>query len=152
MKYLSIVVLLLSVTFSYGQTSTELVGAAGQSNSNADIILDWSVGEVAIQSYGTPELRITEGFHQPRYSVISLNDEIEPSYLEIYPNPATEVLIISNKSNYELIKSEIYNNTGQLLSSYRENRIDLSTLLSGHYIIRAYLDNGETISYKIIKL
>ena len=70
----------------------------------------------------------------------------------IYPNPATDVVHYSAKTN--LVGFEIYNLAGQKLKSGKqlpkEGEIDVKTLMPGNYILRLiFADRTET--HKLIK-
>ncbi len=62
----------------------------------------------------------------------------------VYPNPASQIVQIANSNG--LIPNEVlvYSIEGQLLlqSSFNNNTIDVSTLASGLYILKAQFDKG----------
>jgi hypothetical protein len=68
----------------------------------------------------------------------------------IYPNPVKDILHF--KTEKDIFKLEILDLTGRLLSSdsISENKIDLSELIKGNYILKIYTENG-IMNYKIIK-
>ncbi|MEC3906155.1 T9SS type A sorting domain-containing protein [Tamlana sp. 2201CG12-4] len=68
----------------------------------------------------------------------------------VYPNPTTGILNI--KSNFQVLKLEVFNNTGQIvLSNSNKTQINTSTLGSGLYFIQIEDINGVTEIKKIIK-
>lgn len=69
----------------------------------------------------------------------------------IYPNPAKDVLNITNADKVESI--EIYNMVGQKLLSektIKENKLDVSKLTNGTYILKL-VKNGKEESIKFVK-
>jgi hypothetical protein len=74
------------------------------------------------------------------------------NYVSIYPNPASNILFIENKSSKE-INYIIYNSYGEKekygISSIANIEIDLSALSSGIYYIQCILNN-KSITKKII--
>ncbi len=74
------------------------------------------------------------------------------NYVSIYPNPASNILFIENKSSKE-INYIIYNSYGEKekygISSIANIEIDLSTLSSGIYYIQCIL-NKKSITKKIL--
>jgi hypothetical protein len=72
------------------------------------------------------------------------------SGIQIYPNPATDVLNISKVS--EKAKFEIHNVVGQLVKAgdITNNQVRVAELLKGNYII-TIKDNGVTENIKFIK-
>ena len=70
--------------------------------------------------------------------------------IDVYPNPVKDFL--NFKTEYNIFKIEIYDIAGRKLSSnsVHENKIDLSDLKTGNYILKLYTENG-IINTKIIK-
>lgn len=75
-------------------------------------------------------------------STVDVEEEVENMY-SIYPNPVTDYLSIDGISFDEAI---IYNNLGQIVLKSNNNRIDVSSLESGIYLLK--LDNS--ISRRIV--
>lgn len=81
-------------------------------------------------------------------------ETIEMADLMIYPNPATEKVVISSSEMFTGI--QVYTLSGQkikefapLLSAQKE--IGLNNLLPGIYILKVNFKNGEQNTYKVIK-
>lgn len=70
--------------------------------------------------------------------------------ISIYPNPVKDILYI--QSNIKVLKFEIYDISGRKLSSnsVSNDKIDLSDLKTGNYILKLYTEN-RTINSKIVK-
>ena len=81
---------------------------------------------------------------------LSVNDSAQTQTLQVYPNPASDVLNIT-KVNSNAIYS-IYNTTGQIVSKGKitDNKVQVSNLTKGIYII-SIDNNGETTKVKFIK-
>lgn len=80
--------------------------------------------------------------------ISSINEPIEQSFI-IFPNPTRDFIEI--KGNDNPLNYSITTSTGKIITNFNklnENRIDISLLPSGMYVLT--FDNGET--YKIIKL
>lgn len=88
---------------------------------------------------------------------VDLAETIEERYsvpLHIYPNPAKEFITLKTEIQQpELIK--IYHSSGKLVREiddyHRGNRIDISKLQKGLYIIQLYSDNESRIEKLIIE-
>jgi len=77
-------------------------------------------------------------------------EDIVANQLKIYPNPNKSNIYI--KSELPIKKVEIYSLTGALLlfdNNFSE-KISVSSLLKGTYLVKVYTDNGITVS-KIVK-
>lgn len=84
--------------------------------------------------------------------VLAVSDIDKKNEITIYPNPVKDVINIksneSGDSNYK-----IYNSAGQSLANGKsaENKIDVSKLPTGNYIIELTNKKGEKSSQKFIK-
>lgn len=76
---------------------------------------------------------------QPNVSTINLDD----SEINVYPNPASNVLNISSKSTLENI--EIFSLTGNKVISSINNKIDISSLKEGMYTVNITSAEGNTV-------
>ncbi|MEZ0006461.1 hypothetical protein ABH942_001831 [Flavobacterium sp. 28YEA47A] len=69
------------------------------------------------------------------------------SRFTIFPNPAKDILTITNKEELQMKSVAIYNMMGQpvmMLSNNNDNSIvfDISNLASGNYVVKIYSDEG----------
>ena len=62
-------------------------------------------------------------------------DEVEATSLSIYPNPASDFIMISGEMIGEYV--EIYDVTGHIVMTSTDTKINVSDLASGLYIVRA---------------
>ncbi len=78
---------------------------------------------------------------------LSVND-IQNKKFQIYPNPTSSVINLSQN----LSEIKIFNTTGQILKSIeKSNKIDVSKLPNGIYILNGVTDSGEKMTTKFIK-
>ena len=75
-------------------------------------------------------------------------DELVQSKIRIYPNPAKDFIIIS--SDEKLKSAAIYDNLGRLIKMENSDKLDISGLAKGSYLIKIKTKSGETIQ-KLIK-
>lgn len=93
------------------------------------IILD-DVKIIQNTSLGTSETKTTEQF-------------------EIYPNPATDYLYFKSKS--KILNAEVYDLSGRKMTSQlSDNKVDVSNLQKGNYMIKLHTKEGE-VTQKFIK-
>ena len=108
--------LLLLLSFPmlvFGQvTSPSLISSSGDSYSNSNVNMDFSVGEVVIETHQNNEV-LTQGFHQEILSVHTGVSELNVG-TKGYPNPTTSELIVELESN---VNGEIliYDINGKLM-------------------------------------
>jgi hypothetical protein len=73
----------------------------------------------------------------------------------IYPNPAGDFITVSNESDITVV--QIYSTSGVLLleknlQTHSDNRIDVSTLGSGLFLVKVYFENEPTQRVKLIRV
>lgn len=71
--------------------------------------------------------------------------------ITFYPNPAQEQ--INFKTATAIQSVEIYNLAGQKVASQKvvDGSVNINQLPSGTYIVKAFTENGETSSFKVVK-
>jgi len=71
----------------------------------------------------------------------------------VYPNPAQNELNITSKDFYNINKIEIFNSLGKRLISFSNyhNKIDISNLSTGLYLVNTYFIDGSIITKKLMK-
>ena len=77
----------------------------------------------------------------------------ELAKINIYPNPANDYIIIKN-NEYSDYSIKIYDILGNLLNERAiktDERIDISSFLSGIYLIQLYISNFQFINLKFVK-
>lgn len=82
---------------------------------------------------------------------LSTSEASSNNDLGFYPNPVTNILYF--KGNEKIEKAEIYNMVGQKVKSFNpmDHQINVSSLLSGDYILQYSVKGGKLQNYKFIK-
>lgn len=68
--------------------------------------------------------------------------------IDIYPNPTSEIINI--KSPFKILKTEVYNITGQLQDICYMNTLNISKYPTGIYILKVYTDKNVS-TFKVLK-
>jgi len=89
---LIITYLLISAKISFGQL--ELVSIGGDALRSDNISLSFSLGEIAVETFDLNNLKVTQGFQQPDYLILSTED-VHQVDLSVYPNPTEGDLFIT---------------------------------------------------------
>jgi len=160
-KFLLLSVVCFFAILVNGQSiSSSVVASAGGYSEAGGLSLSWTLGELAVETFTTPDLVLTQGFQQGYYEIVGIDELSDKNFkVNIYPNPAVEFIYIQvenkeiNKVSIELysmdgklVTNEIFDNNG---TSYEFN---LSKHSSSQYILKITdLNGGNTQSYKIIK-
>ena len=144
------------VLFSLFATLTvsaqEVVSTQGDSYSNASGNIDFTIGEVIINTGTDGSNDLTQGFHQTNWNFVGLEDH-SPNYeATIFPNPTSEVLNIRT-SAFENVTYSLYDAQGKLVMqdilSAEQTPIQVSQLAPGSYSLTL---NNQTQNLKTFKL
>jgi hypothetical protein len=144
------------VLFSFLATGSvlaqEVVSTQGDSYSNASGSIDFTLGEVIIDTGTDGSNDITQGFHQTNWNFVGVED-FAPNYEAIiFPNPTSEVLNIRT-SSFENVTYTLYDAQGKLVMqdilSAEQTPIQVSQLAPGSYSLTL---NNETQNLKTFKL
>lgn len=90
----------------------------------------------------------------PPINILNTNEYLSNSF-NLYPNPATTVVTITNNANKQLQQIRVYDVTGKLISSYTYNneteiQLNVENLASGTYMLHLETVEGTAIK-KFIK-
>lgn len=137
---------------------SDVIATTGESFVKSQGSLDWTLGEIMIETYSKPIGFLTQGFQQPTKVTITGIDEERENILA-YPNPARDELKvkISKPGSYSVC---LYNLQGQIL--IRENVdvgstplvlvMDIEQMKAAVYILRiANILSGASQIQKIEK-
>ena len=151
-------------TQAQGQSLSTL-SPAGSSAAGNTLTLDWTLGELAVQTLSTSNGILTEGFHQPSLVVetnlISPVDETLTSFhIQVAPNPVRSELNIRLESEQEgeaII--DLWNLQGQHLKRIRTDlaggnwKLDMKPYPSGIYQLTFRNKKGSLIqTFKVSKI
>ena len=143
---------LFSFFASLAVTAQEVVGTQGDSYSNASANIDFTIGEVIINTGTDGTNDLTQGFHQTNWNFLGVED-FAPNYeASIFPNPTSDVLNIRT-SSFENVTYTLYDAQGKLVMqnilSAEQTPIQVSQLDPGSYSLTL---NNETQNLKTFKL
>ena len=131
--------------------SPQVVATAGNYSSNGGYSVSWTIGEPVIATAVNGGTTLTQGFQQPTYNVLSLtNGKIEGFTVNVYPNPATDFVIIDWKTeDQNMLFISLYDATGRMIStqSYSASQekvsLNLSQLASAQYFLEIRNKNNS---------
>jgi len=93
---------------------------------------------------------VTNNYTTTVQNTLGLQENEIINNISVYPNPVKNILNFKTEDN--ISKVEVYDIAGRILSSnsVSENKIDLSNLKTGNYILKLYTEKG-IMNTKIIK-
>ena len=140
--------------------SPTVIASAGASGTSATCIIDWTLGEIAIETFTQTSTILTQGFQQNFLSNPTAIEIAEKSEFSFYPNPAKDCIYLNLKQAHnENVNVEIFNIKGtkvwsSILESAKDlEKIDINSLPSGMYMLRISSRQGKILkTNKFIKL
>ena len=152
MKKSTIVLFSLFATLTV--SAQEVVATQGDSYSNGSANIDFTIGEVVINTGTDGTNDLTQGFHQTNWNFVGLEDHAPIYEAIIFPNPTSEVLNIRT-SSFENVTYTLYDAMGKLVLqdklSAEQTPIQVSQLAPGSYSLT--LNNGiqNLKTFKLVK-
>jgi hypothetical protein len=144
-----------------------VVASEGGIDSNNDISLEWTLGEIAVATLYSKTTMITEGFHQPSLTVSdyyeTYNSKVPHqsiSKIKVVPNPVKSIVNIQMEFSEEsALNISLINLAGtQLLEKLNQNpkdsfELNLSGFPSGIYLLRFTDQEGRVVqTFKLSKI
>lgn len=156
-KNLIILVLAVSYFSAIAQNyNLQLVSSAGDSYQNENFLIDWSVGEIAIETFQSESLILTQGFHQGSLEISTLINHSDLNIsMKVYPNPTSSYIYLTTEATNEKLQVIITSLIGTTIFSGEINnsnwKFDFSNYASGTYILLISSNKQTLKSFKIIK-
>lgn len=138
-------------------SSQEVISSQGDSYTNESANIDFTIGEVIIDTGTDGTNYITQGFHQTNWSFLGVED-FDPNYEAIiFPNPTEDVLNIRT-SAFENVTYSLYDAQGKLVIqdklSSEQTPIQVSQLAPGSYslTLNKQMRENQDLPLKTFKL
>ncbi|MBK9330427.1 MAG: T9SS type A sorting domain-containing protein [Sphingobacteriales bacterium] len=154
---LLIIIILLQIRILNAQTA---FSTSGKSLSNAQVLIDNTIGEPITFTVQNATIRLTQGFQQNNYNIPTgiITAQLDVS-INVFPNPTSDKLQIQLSKHYNSnLHLNLYDINGQLIwyskmgNDVEMQNIDVSKLASGTYILQLTDETKGLINtYKIEK-
>jgi len=157
MKIHTIVIFLL--LYATTISAQEVVSTQGDSYSNANGSIDFTVGEAIINTGTDGSNDLTQGFHQTNWNFLGVEDNAPNYEASIFPNPTSDVLNIKT-SSFENVTYTLYDAQGKLvlqsILAAEVTPIQVSHLAPGAYSLQLTFEEGKksaskSKTFKLIK-
>ena len=144
----SILFICFSFLISESQTIDPYhISFTGNSISNGNYTLDYSLGEILIETLSDSSFYCTQGLLQPNYNSLIGIEEITDKSVTVYPNPTSDKITIKSPLK---IKTIIFNPLGEIVGKYNSEIISLFNFPKGIYYIKIYDFKNELVKTKTI--
>ena len=145
---------LLALSSALQITAQEVIATQGDSYSNTNANIDFTIGEVIIDTGSDGNNYITQGFHQSNWNFTGLEDYAPNYEVSIFPNPTSEILNIRT-SVFENVTYTLYDAQGKLIIqnilSTEQTPIQVGQLTTGKYSLILSSKNQKLKTFKLIK-
>lgn len=143
---------LFSLVATLSVSAQEVIATQGTSYSNANGSIDFTIGEVVINTGTNGTNDLTQGFHQTNWNFLGVDDHAPAYSASIFPNPTADVLNIKT-STFENVTYTLYDAQGKLVLQDKISS-ELTALQVGHLAPGSYsiVLNSETQNLKTFKL
>ncbi len=135
-------------------TAQEVVSTQGDSYSTANGNIDFTIGEVIINTATDGTNTLTQGFHQTNWNFVGLEDHSPGYEVTIFPNPSSDVLNVQ-AAMFENVSYSLYDAQGKLvlqnLLSAELTPINVNDLPVGSYSLTLATEANILKTFKLIK-
>ncbi len=150
-------IVMFSLLYATTISAQEVVSTQGDSYSNANGSIDFTVGEAIINTGTDGTNDLTQGFHQTNWNFLGVEDNAPNYEASIFPNPTSDVLNIKT-SSFENVTYTLYDAQGKLvlqsILAAEVTPIQVSHLAPGAYSLQLTFEEGKksTSKSKMFKL
>ena len=140
-------------------SAQEVVSTQGDSYSNSNAGIDFTIGEVIINTGTDGSHDLTQGFHQTNWNFLGVEDFAPDYEASIFPNPTSDVLNIKT-SSFENVTYTLYDAQGKLvlqnILAAEVTPIQVRHLAPGSYSLQLTFEEGKksaskSKTFKLIK-
>jgi hypothetical protein len=140
-------ILLFAAFFAtFTAAAQEVISSQGETYSNVNGSIDFTVGEVIINTGTDGTNELTQGFHQTNWNFLGVEDFAPDYQATIFPNPTQDVLNIKT-SVFENVTYMLYDAQGKLVMqnilSAEQTPIQVSQLAPGAYSLELIFENSN---------
>ena len=134
-----------------------VTATSGGSGTVGTMTVNYTIGEAFVATYQNGGSILTQGFHQPYYTVVAVEENFPLGTLKIFPNPTTSILQVQFElPNFDDINVSLLDMTGKIIVTSKVNsdiwQTDLSGLANGYYLLSVSdFNNSKSSSFKIFK-
>lgn len=160
MKNILILILSLYTLFIQAQSiERQVVGSVGGQSDSGTMNVDFTLGEVAVQTVQTGSVFLTQGYHQATESTINTEELNVTVQYKMYPNPVTDIIYLELETENNNLETFIHlvSIEGKIVDVKKINldfknklSFNIKELSSGTYFIKIFdesLQNKKAIQF-----
>lgn len=136
--------------------SSDIVPASGNTFVQPTLTMDWTLGDLSIETYKNNNITLTQGFQQGNLLITKIEDNISISNsIKVYPNPAKSIVNIEITDFSNIIYYELFSPDGKQILNGSINSaletIDLSAFANGLYFLKI-ISNSDNKAKQVFKI
>ena len=147
-------IILIALSSALTTTAQEVVATQGDSYSNISAQIDFTIGEIIINTESNGVNTLTQGFHQTNWNFVGLENHAPEYEATIFPNPTSNILNIRT-STFENVTYTLYDAQGKLILQGRltqvQTPIRVGQLATGKYSLILDSKNQKLKTFKLVK-
>lgn len=140
--------------------SPEVKATAGDQNTVGTTSISWTIGETLVETATGSSSTVTQGFHQPSYVLVALEQPLNQALeIDVFPNPTQERVYLEFERDQESeLSVRLLNLNGQILQEKTSLELterlefDMSNLPDGQYFLEVQTPAGQFKAYKVQKI
>ena len=148
-------IVLFSLLTTLSVSAQEVIATQGDSYSNASSSIDFTIGEVIIDTGTDGTNDLTQGFHQSNWSLVGVVDHDLSYEAIVFPNPTEDILNIKTQA-FENVMYSLYDAQGKLVIqnklSAAQTLIQVSHLAAGSYSLILNNKTQKLKTFNLIKI
>lgn len=140
----------------------EVIATAGDHYQVGNVALSWTIGEPMTETFAAGPTVITQGFHQPDYRPVGIDENVDPlADFTVFPNPAGDEINISWEnlqgiSEFDVLIIDMAGKTvlqSKVSTASGNTKLDIKDIAAGQYGMQ-FRNHGTSISkgYRIQKV
>lgn len=146
---------LFSLLTTCSLVAQEVVATQGDSYSSGSGSVDFTIGEVVINTGTDGTNDITQGFHQTNWHFLGVDEHSAAFEINIYPNPTSELMYIKT-IEFKNAVFVLYDVNGKLvlngLLDSELTEIKVATLLPGEYFLSILRGEQKLKTFNLLKI
>ncbi len=159
--FIGALIVLCTMAPAHGQSiAPSVYSSSGTVYTSSNAQLSWTMGESMVSSFTVGSSRLTEGFQQPKLTVVAVDPPVLDWQVEVFPNPVQHDLTLQFPETVDgPFQVELFNVAGQVLLEQPvevgvfRTQLDLSGVADGHYYLRVTHPEFKTVhNFKVQKV
>ena len=143
---------------SLSSSAQSVISTSGNSASNGDFILSWTIGEGVVSTLGGNNIELTQGFHQPLIIdviAVGIQDDLILDIIA-FPNPTYDMVMLEGGDPVGIYHIRVVDKLGKVLEQksipFQDIFLDMEKYNNGTYFVEVVEDKtGKRKIFNIVK-